>query len=197
MRTLIGFALIMATAGCSLTGGDGRSVDARELENLVLQPTDVPRVFVRFDEGRQARSDLPGGRRADSSRFGREHGWKARYRRGGTPRTPGPLVIESRADLFDAKDGAEDELEATRLDVIEGQVPWQEIDAPDLGDEAIAATFLQGSGAAAVRSYLIAWRDENVAASVLVNGFDRRLVVADAVQLAEKQASRIAAAAGT
>jgi hypothetical protein len=191
------FLTLVLAAGCSLTGGDGGSVDAEELQDLVLQPSDLPRVFVRFDEGRQARSDLPGGRRADSSRFGREDGWKARYRRRGTLRTPGALVIESRVDLFDTTDGAAEELESARLDTTESEAAWQEIDPPELGDEAIAATFLQGRGATAVRSYLIAWRDEDVAASVLVNGFDRRLAVADAVQPAEKQAARIAAATDT
>jgi hypothetical protein len=195
MRRLAALALIVASAGCSVGEDDGRSVEPRALRNLVLQPADLPGAFIRFDEGPQSRADLPGGRRSEATRFGRVEGWKARYRRPGPPTTTGPLVIESRVDLFDSADGAEEELDAVRLDGLEGDVPWSEIEAPELGDEAIGLTFAQGEGPASVRFYLLAWRQDNVAASVHVNGFDRRMSARDAVQLARKQASRIADAA--
>ena len=70
---------VVALAGCS--GGDER-IEADSARRLVLQAEDVPREFERFDFGRTAQADLPAGARADPARFGREGGWKARYRRG-------------------------------------------------------------------------------------------------------------------
>ncbi len=182
--------------GCSL-GGDKASISRNELEHLVLQPQDVPLIFVRFDHGRQARADAPGGRRADGSRFGRIEGWKARYRRSGTPTTAGPLVIESRADLFESADGAKDDLEAARADLgsAESASAWKPIDEPGLGDESFAATSVQ-QGATGVRYYDVYWRDGNAIATLRVNGFEGKLALADVLALARKQQERISRAAG-
>jgi hypothetical protein len=187
--------VVLLFAGCSFGGDGGGRVEQGELRSLVLQPEDLPRVFVRFDEGRQAIADNPGGSRADTQRFGRQGGWKARYRRSGTPRTAGPLVVESRADVFDSSTGADEDLDAARSDLEEAELDWQRIDEPGLGDESFAATLVQRGGTGGVRFYEVFWREANVTASLSVNGFEGRLALAEALELARKQERRIAAAA--
>jgi hypothetical protein len=182
--------LLFALAGCAL-GDDDASIERGELEQLVLQPSDLPRVFIRFDAGRQVSADAPPGRRADPSRFGRSGGWKARYRRPGSPRTAGPLVIESRVDLFESSEGAEDDVEAAREELGADGLGWKPIDEPGLGDESFAATFAEG----AVRYYLVFWRDANASATLNVNGFEGKLPLAEVLALARTQQERIARAA--
>jgi hypothetical protein len=191
--------LLLATAGCSFDGGEEEeesTFEVGQLGTLVLQPKDVPRVFVRFDEGRQVNADQPPGR-ADPGRFGREQGWKARYRRPGAPRTQGPLVIESRADLFESSEGAKNELEASESELAEADTaegpPWQSIDAPRLGDDSFAMSGIQPAFGGGVRSYLIVWREDNLTASILANGFEGRFTLNEALRLARRQQARIAA----
>lgn len=188
-----GFALtllLLVLAGCSLMGGDDASIEVAELEHLVLQPPDLPRSYLRFDVGRQIAAEAPEGARADPNRFGRRDGWKARYRGpGGTP------VIESKADLFDSAADAEDELEAARADLDKSAVDWSPIGEPGLGDQSFAATYLQGTKSSGVRFYQVVWREDNVTASLLVNGFERRLALADVLELAQAQQRRVADAA--
>ena len=148
----------------------------------VLQPADLPDVFVLFDEGKLIRADSPRS----------ETGWKARYRRPGTPETRGPLVIESRVDRFDSGDGAEDAFAELRNELEAGAAT---IDPPDVGEEAVATRLTQ-PGVNAVEFVTIAWRDANVVATVTVNGFARKMTIADAAALARKQQRRIAAALG-
>lgn len=186
--------LIPLLAGCSFGGEEGGQVELSELSALVLQPEDLPPVFDRFDEGRQASADSPGGSRADPTRFGRRDGWKARYRRTGTPRTVGPLVVQSRADLFESSDGAKDELDAARQDLERGELEWEPIDEPGLGDESFAATLVQGGGTSGVRFYQVVWREANATASLSLNGFEGRLALAEALELARKQERRISSA---
>lgn len=194
MRRAI-LVLFLLASGCSLGGGNGATVEVRELSGLVLQPNDLPRVFVRFDEGRQALADNPGGSRADPARFGRQDGWKARYRRPGTPRTAGPLVIESRADVFESSSGSDEDLEAARRDLKQAELEWQPIDEPGLGDESFAASLVQGGGTSGVRFYQVFWREANVTASLSLNGFEGRITLAETLALARKQERRISAAA--
>jgi hypothetical protein len=188
--------LCLLLAGCSFGGDDGGSVQPGELASLVLQPDDLPREFQRFDEGRQAIADNPGGSRADTERFGRQGGWKARYRRVGTGRAAGPLVIESRADLFDSPGGADEDLGAARADLDEANLDWQPIDEPGLGDESFAATLVQSGGTQGVRYYQVFWRQSNVTASLNVSGFEGRVALSDALELARKQDRRISEASG-
>jgi hypothetical protein len=190
-RLSIVLAIALA-AGPGCMGDDSQAVDTADLKKLVLQPDDLPRVFIRFDEGRQTRIDQPGGTLADVDRFGREDGWKARYRRPGSPSTKGPLVVESKVDAFGETSGAQSELEAERDEVVEGL--HVEDGAPKLGDESFVATGTQGSGRFAVRFYLVGWRHENAAATVLANGFEGKLTRAQVVELARKQQARLEAA---
>lgn len=197
MRTLAFLLAVVLLAGCSLGGDDeGGSVEPEQLQKLVLQPADIPRVFVSFDEGRQGSADQP-GKRADMTRFGRKGGWKARYRRPGTTATIGPLVIASKADVFGSADGAKDEYEELRRDFREGELKWLPVDAPQVGDAAFALSLVQGTGPAGIRFFLVAWREDNVVASLEVNGFAGKVDGEDAVALARKQARRISTAAAS
>jgi hypothetical protein len=183
-------AVALLVAGCSLGDDEGgASIERAELEALVLQPEDLSAAFTQFDEGRQGTVDRPAGERSDPTRFGRIDGWKSRFRRAGTARTRGPLVIASLVDLFESTDGARDELEAI------DEEGFDAIDEPQIGDEARAWESLQGGGAGGVRYYLIAWREENATASLLVSGFEGRLTFDDALELARKQAERMSGAA--
>lgn len=189
----------LAAAACIFAAcdGGGQTIKTDELKHLVLQPADVPTVFVRFDEGHQIAADLPGGARSDPARFERKDGWKARYRRGSSPSIRGPIVIESRTDAFGSAGGAEEELDTYRREFTgpSEASAGRLLRAPDIGEEAFTATFQQGSGQFGVRFFLVAWRDRNVTASVLVQGFAGKIVLADALRLARKQQRRIAAAA--
>jgi hypothetical protein len=187
VTTLVALALLLA--GCSLGGDGGASIERAELEALVLQPEDLSAAFSQFDQGRQGIVDRPSGERSDPSRFGRIDGWKSRFRRAGSAQTRGPLVIASLVDLFESTDGAKDDLAA-----IDG-AGFDPIDDPELGDEARAWESVQGAAAGGVRYYLIAWREENATASLLVSGFEGRLTLDDALGLARKQAARMSRAA--
>lgn len=184
-------AAAIAGTGCS---GEDAVISERALPRLVLQPSDLAAEFARFDEGRQVRADAPPGPRADPQRFGRLGGWKARYRRSGSVQTRGALVVESRADVFSSTDGARDDFAALRDELAATSAAATAVSDPDLGDEAAATTFVQGTSPS-VRFFRIAWREENVVASVFANGFEGRFRLADALELARKQQIRVAAAA--
>lgn len=186
------FALVLGLAGCSLTGEDGgAAIEGNVLSVLVLQPDDLGRGYVLFDEGRQVRADRPEGSEPD--RFGRKDGWKARYRRPPSAGTRGPLVIESRVDLFDSASGAEDEFDAVREEVEKtglrsgGEV----LEPPRLGDEAFVVAYGPGT----VQYFTVLWREENATAMLNVNGVEGRFVVAQVLRLARKQQARLARAA--
>ena len=182
-------ALALVAAGC----GDEQRVKTSELPRLVLQPSDLPSGFSQFDAGKQVQADTTGRERADAERFGRQGGWKARYRRRGGPSSVGPLVVESRADFFDADGGAAKDLKAYRIDVnaLAGPGGATAVRAPKIGDEAFALTRAQGSGRFRIRLYTIVWRHANVSASVSATGFDGRFPFWRAVALARAQERRI------
>ncbi len=185
---LLAIALLV---GCQ--GENGAAIERGQLAAAVLQPQDFPQDWIRFDEGPQGQLDRTTGNRADDARFGRLEGWKARYRKPGPAATNGPLVIESRADRFDESGGAEKEIAAIRVAPPLGDlVP----DSHQVGEETVLSTILQGTGAAKIRFWFIAWRQANVAASVVVSGFDSKFNFTDAVTLARKQERRIAGLIG-
>jgi hypothetical protein len=159
---------------------------------MVLQPADLSKVFTRFDEGPVRTADTPPGARGDPQRFGREGGWIARYKRPGSAATQGPLVVESRVDVFGGSDGAEEEFDAYR-DELESLGGGRWLSLPSLGADAIGVTSGE-SDAHSVRYFRLVWRDSNVAASLAVNGFEGRLRLVHALELAQKQQRRIRAA---
>lgn len=193
----LAIASAVLLVGCA---GDDTTVTRAELPRVVLQPADLGRVWTQFDEGRQIGPDAPPGSRADPSRFGRVEGWKARYRRSGSRSTRGPLVIESRADLFGDDDGAGRDFDLLEQDPSEGlgsAAERLEDPEPSLGDESVVVSFVQGEGRTAVRFYVFSWRHGNVVASLRANGFARSFTLEDALALARKQERRLARAAET
>ena len=99
-------AAALALAGCAGDSDEPSGIPESALPSTVLQLDDLPAPFSQFDEGRQSRAEPTSRFRSDPIRFQRLGGWKARYRRPGSTTTAGPLVIESRADLFTDDEGA-------------------------------------------------------------------------------------------
>lgn len=189
---LASICALTLTAACM--GDDKGVIGETALPRLVLQPDDLGAQFVRFAEGRITGADFQPGPRAEPTRFGRVDGWKARYRLAGARGGIGPLVVVSMVDLFDDGGGAEEDLDAYReeFELARGVAVGvaRTLDVPAVGEETFGTSLEQGS----VFYYTIAWRFENVTASVLVQGFE--LSVEDAIALGRKQQERIAAAAG-
>jgi hypothetical protein len=190
-------AAVALLAGCGGSGDTG-AITREELPGLVLLEADLPAEWRAFDLGRQVQVDRVPGPRGDPARFDRIEGWKSRYRRPGTPETGGALVIESRADLFPSEQSARQDLDAygAELDAEVEAAGGRRLEPPELGDEAVAATYVQ-PGSARVRSYRIAWRAANATASITVNGFDGKLSLAQALTLARKQQARLSRAAAS
>jgi hypothetical protein len=174
-------------AGC----GGAKTVSKDRLPDLVQKGPDLPRPFAPFYVGTQYRLDNQGTIRADPARWGREGGWIARYRRRGSIHTRGPLVLESRADLFSRAGGAEKDLAA--YGAVFDQTPGataRRLRLPKLGDAALGIAFAQ-PGRLRIHFFRIAWRYRNVTASVTAEGF--RVGLAQVLELARKQQGRIAA----
>jgi hypothetical protein len=184
---LLLIALLSLGLGVGCMGGDDEAgYDADQLEAMVLPAEDLEgRGWTRFDWGKQTRTDQPSGQRSDPARFGRVDGWKARYRRPGTRQTEGPLVIESRADVFDDADGATSDFDAYGSELQNAGTELEEL--TDLGDRGLIATLAQGD----VRFFLVMWRDDNAVAAVNVNGFEGKLTREHALALARKQQERM------
>jgi hypothetical protein len=187
VRRCLVLAAVLVCAACGGShASQSKTVTQAQLASAVLQPGDLPG-FSQFAEGAQVRSDAHPGPRNDPTRFGRTAGWIARYRRSDGS-TKGPLVVESRADLFDGASGAVKDLDAYAEEYT-SQPGAKEIDPPALGDAARAFAF----GSASDHFVLIAWREANVSASVLAEGITLR--PGDAERLARKQAKRLSALA--
>jgi hypothetical protein len=187
VRRALLLVLVLACAGCG--SGGGPTIAKSKLPALVLQEEDVA-AFSQFGNGTQVSADAHPGPRHDPQRFGRLGGWISRYKRSGSTTTRGPLVIESRADLFHSTGGAKKDLAAyaDELDATAASVGGRELHAPSVGDDAHA--FVYGTGAA--RFYAVAWRHGSATASVVVQGF--HVGLGDAVALARKQERRLASA---
>src|SRR5687768_2797743 len=182
-------ALFATLVGCM--GDDERAIEAAALPRLVLQPEDVGEGFVRFDQGRLGRADFHPGPRENAERFGRIDGWKARYRRSDPAEREGVLVVQSLVDVFEAADGAEQDLAAYEQQFERDRPSDTALNvAGRIGDETAALLF-EANG---VFFCTVAWRFENITASVLTQAFDRTAVLDGALDLAGKQQRRIAAA---
>lgn len=183
----VAIALALVAGGCMGDDGGG-GYEVGELERMVLLSEDLEGSgWTRFDWGRQTRTDQPTGSRSDPARFGREDGWKARYRRAGSRRTSGPLVVESRADVFETPAGARDDFDGYGSELETVGTPLQEV--PELGERAIVATLTQGD----VQFFLVMWRDANAVAALNVNGFVGKLTREQTLELAHKQHARMRA----
>jgi len=186
-RTALAIFLAAALAGC---GSSGATIPIESLHKLVLRSQDVGRPFQLFAGGKQGHLDNQPPRN-DPERYGREGGWIARFQRPGSTKTRGPLVVESRADLFKDAGGAKTDLRAYReLFASPDLSQRRAIKVPQIGDEAIGQTFVQPA-TKPLRFYRIAWRYRNATASVTVEGFDGHVSAADAITLARKQQRRL------
>ena len=185
--------VVVVAAGCAGRGGGAR-FDAADGPRLVLQDADVGDTYGLFDRGRQGRADVFGHDTVDPARHGRIGGWKSRYRRLNGSRAPGVVVIESKVDVFSDTDGAKQDFKEVR-DAVKRDylVDDRHLRPLELGDETITATAGQGSGEFATRFYVVAWRDGNAHAWVLVNGLEP-LAFSDVARLARAQAARLNAA---
>jgi hypothetical protein len=186
---LIAFLLALGAAAC---GGGGPTIPKQHLSKLVLRPQDLGSGYVPFYSGPQVPLDNQGTPRSDAARFGREGGWIVRLRRTGPVAAPGPLVVESRADLFGGSGGAKKDLDLYRqLYASSPGSDHRALSVPSLGDEAVGDTFVQ-PGARPARYFRIAWRFENATAAVTIEGYDGKVTRADAIRLARRQQRRIA-----
>lgn len=179
-------------------GGGGDAIPESAGDRLVLVSADLPGVFAQFDGGKLVLADFLPGPREDPERFGRLSGWKARFKRGGDPKTAGPLIVESRADLFEDSAGADQDLDAYREQFEEARAASpgsaRLLDVASLGEEATGFTLRQ-PGSPTVRHISVAWRDENATASVSVSAFEGKLTLGHVLALARKQEHRIVVAA--
>jgi hypothetical protein len=186
-RTAPVLVLAAALAGC---GGSAPTIPVGSLKSLVLQPPDLAKTFQEFNSGKQTHLDNQAPRN-DPARYGREGGWIARFSRPGSTKTLGPLVVESRADLFENAGGAKKDLLAYRgLFASPALSERRVLTIPKIGDDALGQTFMQ-PGAKPLRFYRIAWRYRNATAAVTVEGFEGKVDAADAIALARKQQSRL------
>ena len=177
----------VTVAGCE----SSTTIPSDKLSTLVLMEQDLPAGFASFDSGPQVRLDNQGTVRSGASRYGREGGWIIRLRRSDQTVTAGPLVVESRADLFKDSGGAKSDFGAYRvLFSRTSGGDLKTVAVSGLGEQALGITFTQPGGRA-LRYYRIAWRYRNATASVLVEGFEGELTLNDALSLARKQEKRI------
>ena len=187
MRTVLLLALAAAlVAGCG--GAKHGLIERSEAPKLLLPASALPQTFTQFDRGKQVMADRLPGPRFETTRFGRVGGWKSRFRRAGTRSTRGPLVVESRLDLFESTDGAKKDFAA----YLRQFAPLRGTRAGGFGDEARTFTFTTGSGIYKVRYVTVVWADRNATASVSANGFDGKLQTADVLRLARAQARAMA-----
>jgi hypothetical protein len=189
MRRGVLVLAVLVLAACG--SGGGAKISRQSLPNLVLQPKDLPRGFSQFAGGEQTRADQHPGPRQDEARFGRISGWISRFRRttAQTVHVAGPLVVESRADLFPSRGDAKKDLDAYAAELDAMQPLPKQLDAPALGDGAIAYRY--GSGLD--HFVLLAWRKANATASITVEGSS--VTLGDAAKLARPVEARAAAAA--
>jgi hypothetical protein len=180
--------LLTLAGGCM--GDESGAIEADALPGLVLQTEDVGADFVRFDGGPLVRADFQPGPRQDPGRFGRLDGWKTRFRASDPTDREGVLVVQSLVDLFESPGGAEEDLAAYEQEFEQNGQSNEPVSAL-VGDETAAIVF-EANG---VFFCTVAWRSENVTASVTTQAFDRTGAKNEALELAQKQQRRIAAAA--
>jgi hypothetical protein len=179
--------VLLALAGC---GSKSKTIAASHLSKLVLQQKDLPRAFSPFYLGKELGSDA-GPYRSDRTRFGRRGGWTARFRRAGSIKAKGPLVVASRVDLFPDTDGATKDFDLLTRAL--RSFPHTKTFLPRLGSDAFGIVQRQGVGKLALVTYSFAWRRANSTAAIDVNGFAGKFSLREALALAHKQDSRMRA----
>jgi hypothetical protein len=190
MRTAsaaVAAALLLSCCALVACGsGSERNVQPSEAKRLVLQQRDLGSGYAPIGSGAQNPFTA---RTVDPKRFGREGGWFADYRRPPAV-TTGALIVQSVADVFGDAKGARSELAAVRSRLEPNGIP-----APRLGDEVVAAK-VTGTGKPAAVVYTVAWRQGNVASSLVVTGLSGKLRLGEVVALARRAEAHVAAASG-
>src|SRR5256714_4835913 len=181
--------MILAALVAGSCAAPEQRIPADQLSSLVLQPADLPG-FSQFGLGAQLSADAHAGPRKDPTRFGRTGGWIARYRPADAAIRTGPLVVESRADLFPSMSSAKQDFDAynAEYEATIASSSGKKLGSISVGDEARAFTF----GGGADFFYVVTWRTANSTASVLVEG--SAVTLDDAMALARKQSARLTAA---
>lgn len=191
----------LATAACTTPAPEQQDVAALEtdLPTLVVLPEDLdvtavgPQGYQQFDVGPTTASDHGVGPRGDEGRFGRIAGWKSRYKQSGG--TKGPLVVESRVDLFPDAASAGKDLAAYRGELSQHLAADGPSEVTDVGDGSVAVVYRQ-PGQENVVFATVAWREESLTASVTLNGFEGQIGIDAAVTLARRVQNRIAPVVG-
>ena len=185
VRRVVLLLVALAAINCETSEAH---IPADQLSGVVLQPADLPG-FSQFALGAQVAADGHAGPRKDPGRFGRLGGWIARYRPADAAVRTGPLVVESRADLFPSNAAAKQDLDAysAEYDTTIAGSGGKKLGTVAVGDEARAFTF----GSNADFFYVVTWRTANSTASVIVEG--SAVTLDDALALARKQSARLSA----
>lgn len=178
--------LALGLSGCDAGG----TIPATKLSQLVLSEQEMSG-FAAFYKGPQVRLDNQGTNRSDAGRFDREGGWIIRFHPAQSTTTTGPLIVESRADLFKAADGAKSDFAAYAA-LLSGRNGGDQkaFGIPGLAQDSRGVTFTEVGGRT-LRFYRIAWRDRNATASITVEGFDGDVTQDQAIALAKKQEAHI------
>lgn len=195
-------ASAIAAPASTAAGSQAPEPGAGDLASLVVLPGDLALLgdveYHQFDGGPVGRADILPPPRDDTARFGREAGWKARYRRDDPSDEKGILVIGSRVDSFQAPGGAKSELEliADEAQARAASGAVRLLETEGVGDASIVLTYEQAAAGRSVVYYEYYWRSGRYSASVVLSGFEGELSIADAVLLARAVQARIAVAPG-
>jgi hypothetical protein len=182
-RLPIGILVAVVT----LSGCDGPDTEpdriTSDASRLVLQPPDVPEGLARFDAGPAEGEGRPLGS-ATGPRP--RSAWIARYRQVDPSTVKGPLVVESTAAVFPSDGAARAALKRRSRD-LEGIASSESVTLSPIGEEALGVTYGQPAIPRDVRFFVVVWLHRNVMASLTVQGFEGKVTMGDAVELARAQ----------
>jgi hypothetical protein len=163
-----------------------------QLQTLVLQSADLPRTLERFSFDHELRSAQSPVLAGDSSRFGRQRGWVARYRRSGDPRVRGPLTVASTIEMFAGPGGASKYFDAVekRDQEVASTTGLKEVPVPTIGATSHALESARAPRGS-IRYVIVTWREGRFVGSVSASGYAELMVVRDVVTLALSQEKRV------
>ncbi len=185
---LVACALVLVACG----GRAAKPLSDDQLQSLVLQPSDLPSQLARFSFEREIRSEQDAVLGGDPTRFGRQGGWVARYRRRGNPRAQGPLTVVSTVEMFGRSAsasrylGAQEEREKTSAPT----AGLKKVSVPSIGAESHALASARAPRGS-VRYVVVTWRDGRFVGSVAASGYAELMSVLDVVALARSQEKRV------
>jgi hypothetical protein len=182
---LVACALVLPACGATHTA---KPLSDEQLQTLVLQSDDLSPSMARFSFEHELRSEQSPVLAGDPSRFDRQDGWVARYRRRGNPRIQGPLTVVSTIEMFARPAGASQYLDAVekRDEEVAPTGGLKEVIFPTIGSNShtlASAHTPRGS----VRYVVVTWRDGRFVGSVSASGYAELMSIADVVALARSQ----------